>query len=118
MIHLVIDNEGRRVEYAEPDALWLAARSTIVECKVPHYDSRHSATFLDPHEYTVYHPGTRNGRMITLDDINLRLREKPVSDRTATATLALLEDGPRLSDVICRRCNKPLTQCVCPARLM
>lgn len=76
MKHLVIDSLGRRKEYDEASALWLLARSTIVACAVPHYDDSHTGTFIDKRECTVYHPGTRNNRIISLEDVDARLKEK------------------------------------------
>jgi len=100
MIHLVIDNLGRRKEYAEGDALWLLARSTIVACAVPHYDDSHTGAFIDKCEATVYHPGTRNNHIISMEDVDSRLKERPVVDTA----------------IMCQRCKQSIESCTCPPR--
>ena len=100
MIHLVIDRDGSRTEYSEDDARWLATRSTIVRCDVPHFSNYDKHEFYNTYdEYTIYHPGTRNGRMISITDVNARLAER----------------GPV---TMCMRCGKPLENgCECGPRL-
>lgn len=95
MKHLLIDNEGRRIEYSEDDALWLRTRSTIVECNVPHLMNNDRHEFYPLTEYTIYHPGTRSGRMITMMDVNARLAQR-YPDR-----------------VSCSRCHAPIDECIC-----
>lgn len=97
MIHLLIDNEGRRKEYSEDDARWLSARCTIMACGVPHFKESGKHEFYDLTEYVIYHPGTRNSRMISIGDIDARL-------------------ATREPIISCGRCKLPLSECKCEPR--